>query len=398
MSTHPVPRGGLVVDLEHAHLVTTALDALSVSFTGPDQDHTLADERLGLALLTQLCERPLSAGDPVPVADLDALLMELRRMLAADRGGWLPLIGKNRPVDGVIRTGTSKPMGNADPVPLPDGLLDAAVLPSAEVGAGVRVGMVDTPLFVHPDFDPARVHAEPAFVPDPAAGPVSPSAGHGTFVASMVLRQAPGVELFARGVLDPATGRGDAWDTAVAIVELGARVHILNLSLACFTADGEPPLIIRRAIERLDPAVVVVAAAGNHGDQIGWQRGRTRHSPAWPAAMPGVTAVGATTADTLAAGFSPQAPWVDCTAVGAEVHGAFLLVPVAVHQLEDSPVTTDQPFDGQAVWSGTSFAAATVSGAIAARMGPGVTARAALDVLLAEQGPDAVVSDLRRVG
>jgi hypothetical protein len=42
-----------------------------------------------------------------------------------------------------------------------------------------------------------------------------------------------------------------------------------------------------------------------------------------------------------------------------------------------------QPFTGYAAWSGTSFAAATVSGAIAARTVPGrVTAREALDQLL----------------
>jgi hypothetical protein len=45
-------------------------------------------------------------------------------------------------------------------------------------------------------------------------------------------------------------------------------------------------------------------------------------------------------------------------------------------------------FDGFARWQGTSFAAGTVSGAVAAKIGPGRNARQALEAVLADPGSD----------
>ena len=47
---------------------------------------------------------------------------------------------------------------------------------------------------------------------------------------------------------------------------------------------------------------------------------------------------------------------------------------------------TFEQFDGFAVWSGTSFASALVSGAIAARTSPGVSSRAAWEQLRGPRG------------
>jgi subtilisin family serine protease len=93
---------------------------------------------------------------------------------------------------------------------------------------------------------------------------------------------------------------------------------------------------------------VVVAAAGNHGTA---RRGRMA-APSYPAALDNVIAVGARNG-TRAADFSPTAPWVDAMAPGVDVVS-----------------TCDPNRDASALfgtWSGTSFAAAVVSGAIAAK-------------------------------
>ena len=216
----------------------------------------------------------------------------------------------------------------------------------------------------------------------------APWAGHATFVTGLVVAQAPAAEIVVRQVLNSQTGRASVWDTAKAMVSFAnANVDVLNLSFGCRTAvptSGVAPLALRRAVEVLSRKTVLVAAAGNHG--------ATDHRtlPTWPAALPGVVAVGATgnhdhpDAPT-AAPFTPRMPWIDCPAPGFDVVSTFL------HAVVDlgSP-KTPQPvrFDGFARWSGSSFAAATVSGAIAAAMVAGeLTAKGALHHLLTTDNP-----------
>ena len=79
----------------------------------------------------------------------------------------------------------------------------------------------------------------------------------------------------------------------------------MNLSFGCFTDDGEPPLVLARAVSLLSAEILLVAAAGNHGDidelrakgdlaDKPWTRGLTSKTPLWPAAFDEVIAVGAT--------------------------------------------------------------------------------------------------------
>lgn len=342
--------GELVVDLEHLGLIETELAALDV-------DHSVKEthELLGLALLSGFGESE---------AALDGVLHELRRRFSGRFGGWFPELGKQRVAD-LVRPAGPKPMSEGLPEPA-----DPVVIPTPEAGGPtVRVGVVDTPVYHHESLPEEWVTADEwgTGVPD------VPRAGHGTFVTSLIRQGAPRAHVSVRGALKGRENTADAWDAAVAIVELGQRVDVLNLSFAAYTEDGEAPLVIRRAIERVPSGVLVVAAAGNHGDVIGLVRGRTSRSPSYPAAMPRVVAVGSSgligsTGGKVEPGsatlseFTPKLPWVDRTTRGVAVTGA---VP-----------------GGWATWSGTSFAAARVTGLVADQMATaGVSAADALELI-----------------
>lgn len=345
----------LVVDLQHLDVVKDELSVLGVNFAEPIPD----DQALNLGL-ARLRDLRTSSNE---LLDLDDLMAEIRQQVGAKRDGWVPTMGTNRWVHTVIGAG-HKPMDGGNPtpatvadVPEPDPAL-------ATAGTGVLIGIVDTPR-----LGPAAASAKS----------LSKHAGHATFVESLIQRQAPNATVEVEGVLDPEQGRADSWDIARAMMRLSdLGIDILNLSLGTYVAAG-PPLAISRAIERITPKVLVVAAAGNHGEFGFLVRGRTRRSAIWPGAIPPVIAVGAVDDQGVRPPWSPDLTWISCTAPGVDVAGSYISGDVTL----DGVVT---PFSGFARWSGTSFAAAHVSGAIAAGTGGSEqrTARQAYDLLLAD--------------
>jgi subtilisin family serine protease len=101
-----------------------------------------------------------------------------------------------------------------------------------------------------------------------------------------------------------------------------------------------------------------LAAAGNRNPNV---EGPT--VPVWPAALPGVLAVGSITKEGVPSAFSPQEPWVDLVAVGENVRGTFTTGDVVCEL--DGGGSRKRRFWGTAIWSGTSFATATVTGRLA---------------------------------
>jgi subtilisin family serine protease len=179
-----------------------------------------------------------------------------------------------------------------------------------------------------------------------------------------------------------------------------AGVHILHLSFGCYTDDGQPPLVLAKAVRLISRDVLLVAAAGNHGNieelraqgselaMAPWMQNIKDTTPVWPAALPEVTAVGATDAIGEPAAFTPNVPWVDVIAPGVDVESTYLDGPVRLSYPTPGSDPTQQ-FNGFASWTGTSFAAGTVSGAVAAKIGPGLDAYQALDAVL-EDGQSGV--------
>jgi thermitase len=189
----------------------------------------------------------------------------------------------------------------------------------------------------------------------PADGVLDDSAGHGTFVSGVIQQVAPQATVTVYRAVD-SQGMGQSDDIGTAIVKAAADgANIINLSLGTSTVDDQPPLAFTTALQTLQeqyPGVLVVASAGNNGDS----------TLMFPAAMEGVTGVGALTADLAPADWSSFGYWLECSAVGVGVTSTFVK---GVEQHDDGTGSQEFGPDAWAVWSGTSFSAAQITGAVA---------------------------------
>ncbi len=205
----------------------------------------------------------------------------------------------------------------------------------------------------------------------PADGFLDPVAGHGTFIAGIIEQLAPGCRIDVRKVLE-AVGLSDEVKCAQAIADVAAgRGEVKDckiLSLSFGAPVLESPFLLRSAIADARAAgIVVVASAGNTGSPL----------PHYPAALPGVVAVGALAPGGVA-GFTNWGGWVDCAAPGTDLVSSFFL---GLQGAEPRRNTVDvDDFDGWARWSGTSFAAPVVVAALAREMvASGCSAREAVE-------------------
>jgi subtilisin family serine protease len=235
----------------------------------------------------------------------------------------------------------------------------------------VRVVIIDTGVYGHDrtdgwlrDLDKGDNREVLDDSPQGGDGFLDLAAGHGSFCAGVVQQIVPEADIVVRNTLD-TEGFGTELDVAKELVRevkkgLEAGQHVVvNLSLGAETADDERPVALGVALEIIDEEsrkagheTIVVAAAGNYGHD----------RPCYPAAFPTVTAVAAVTQGLLPAEWSSRGAWVDVCTIGEGVRSTF--VPG-----KESPAT-DCRFevfeqDPWALWSGTSFAAPQVAGAIA---------------------------------
>jgi len=191
--------------------------------------------------------------------------------------------------------------------------------------------------FVDDDMNPTDVLDKA-----PSDGRRDLMAGHGTHVAGIVDRVAPGAKIMPLRVLN-SRGVGDAFTIAKAVSYAqrnGAKV--INLSLG---SSGDSDLLKEMIRNAIIKGTVVVAAAGNTGSNA-------NHYPAagyHPLPTQGLLAVTSVTSsgdddlNELKSEFSTYGLWVDVSAPGEEIHSTF-------------------PEDKYATWSGTSMATPFVSG------------------------------------
>ncbi|WP_131741709.1 S8 family peptidase [Actinomadura roseirufa] len=237
----------------------------------------------------------------------------------------------------------------------------------------VTVAVLDTGLSPHPWYEDASWFREQR---DEVAEELDADldheldaqAGHGTFIAGVVLRYAPTARLRARRVIG-GDGVGDEAEVVRALAWLAAwgGADVVNLSLGCHTFDDRPSPVLARALAALGRRTVVVACAGNTATE----------RPFWPAALKPVIGVAALDG-TDRARFSNYGWWVDASAPGVDVASSHVWFAGV----------RGERFEGYATWSGTSFATPCVVGRIA-----GLAAREDIDAVAAA---DRVLDPARR--
>jgi subtilisin family serine protease len=207
-------------------------------------------------------------------------------------------------------------------------------------------------------------------------------AGHGTFVAGIIQRLAPGCDLRIYRALQE-DGLGTEVEVALAMLQaVDEGADILNLSLGLETTGDLPPLALAHAvrqIRRLDRDVLIIAAAGN----------TAADRKVWPGAFQSVTAVAGLTVGWQPAPWSTHGSWVRCSTLGEGVLSTY------VEGKEDEMLDTVSPdtfgHNPWALWSGTSFAAPQITGAVAhIAQRRDISPRAALDRLLKKDGGERV--------
>ncbi len=169
------------------------------------------------------------------------------------------------------------------------------------------------------------------FADDDGDGLIDEGYGHGTHVAGTITLIDPDALILPYRVLD-SDGVGTAYDVAEAILAAendGADVINLSLGLSEFSAS------VAAAIDSLDDDIAIVASAGNSG---GFGVGQ-------PARIDRVIAVAAVDPRGVRPAFASFGPEVDLVAPGVDIYGPM-------------------PEGQWATWSGSSMAAAVVSGAI----------------------------------
>jgi len=279
-----------------------------------------------------------------PQVDIPVLVSRLRAHL----GGRMPRLGPNHVL-------TGEPIYHGGPAGFPRA---AAAGPDFADGAGkeTSVAVLDTGFSkgIHSWLDAhcrdTAADAEQLNVL-PADGLLDDEAGHGTFIAGIVLGRAPDATVDIAKVLD-SEGYGDEVQIARTILRF-ARDDVINLSLGGYSHGDVPPLALVEAVSHVAPGSVIVAAAGNNcSDRL-----------MWPAALKRVIAVGALDGNGMRAPFSNYGWWVDACARGVDVLSTFVdFAETAAPSGGRAP----QSFNGWATWSGTSFAAPKVAGEIAA--------------------------------
>lgn len=188
------------------------------------------------------------------------------------------------------------------------------------------------------------------------SGPSGPASGHGTMVAGVIARYAPGATILVTQVLELPLGVADELDVAKALAAVPEDVNIINASFGGPAADSGRMEALRRALRQLPESTIVVASAGNEGVS-------RRHYMAAFERVVGVASV----ENGKVAGYSNRGEWIKLSTQGTDVE--------TLRSANDRVNAT-----------GTSFAAPKIAARIVTDAGPGGDVVQAKDALIQTGG------------
>jgi subtilisin family serine protease len=206
---------------------------------------------------------------------------------------------------------------------------------SFSTGAGVRVAILDTGVLARhpalighlmPGYNALSPRDAPDDVPD---GATNAAVGHGTMIAGLVARIAPGAKIVPIRVLN-ADGIGTIFSVVAGLhYAVTHGVRVVNMSFGA----TQPSDALENAVQEANRAgVVVVAAAGNNDNS----------APYYPAALGNVLTVAGVEWNDVKSVYSNYGDYVGVVAPGSGIRSAYWT-------------------GGYANWSGTSFAAPFVT-------------------------------------
>lgn len=207
-------------------------------------------------------------------------------------------------------------------------------------GAGVVIGMIDTPV----DIDGTSLHTGIERIELIPAGD-DRNKLHGTEVAGILVDKNPAIGIapeakllaisaFSADPRNPDERRSTSSLVAKALqIAIDRDVDVLNLSFA----GGPDPVVDKLVQAAVDKGIIVVASAGNNGPGA---------QPAYPAALPGVVAVTAVDKGENVFSKANRGDYIDLSAPGVGV-------------------LTTAPRNSYRIATGTSLSTAHVSGLIA---------------------------------
>ncbi|GIM96136.1 S8 family serine peptidase [Paractinoplanes toevensis] len=291
---------------------------------------------------------PASATTPLPSLDAVAVRVDKKSFWQSQKSArtaaatriWL---------DGKVRTAAD---ANIEQIGAP------AAWQAGLTGTGVKVAVLDTGIdATHPDVA-GKVGAAEDFS---GSGNTVDHFGHGTHVASIAVRVAPGARLMVGKVLDDS---GSGYESGIIAgmqwaVDSGAKV--VNMSLGGDATDGTDPM--SEAVDALSAAggTLFVVAAGNEGAD---------YTVGTPGAATSALTVGAVGHDEQLAEFSSRGPRLGDQGLKPEITAPGVDIVAA----RAAGTTMGTPVDNlYTAASGTSMATPHVAGAAA---------------ILAQQHPD----------
>lgn len=213
----------------------------------------------------------------------------------------------------------------------------------------------------------------------PADGTLDTHAGHGTFIAGLIRQIAPDATVLSiplmlgNGVLEPEPALDAlAWlldRVRGAATDASKFVDIVCLSFGYYersASDEKQTARLRELLGELgNLGVRVVVSAGNHQSSVAPYPAAFADPAAFTHAPPTrLISVGALNPDGSSAKYSNFGPWVSVKAPGTAL---ISLSPPFGHAAADRTAEYNPAnlFGGFARWSGTSFAAAVLSGRLA---------------------------------